>query len=111
MLCQNDHDPINPQGHELDNTRCSLKHHNHTTMLFPMHCVALFSDRTNVGIGRKYSLLKLYMLDRERANDQSHATGLRLTRTRGQKLNESEGTKDLTQPQTQDNKEDASSQF
>ena len=51
------------------------------------------------------------VLDRERANDQSHATGLRLTRTRGQKLNESEGTKDLTQSQTQDNKEDASSQF
>ena len=51
------------------------------------------------------------LLDRERANDQSHATGLRLTRTRGQKLNESEGTKDLTQSQTQDNKEDASSQF
>ena len=44
------------------------------------------------------------MLDRERANDQSHATGLRLTRTRGQKLNESEGTKDLTQSQTQDKK-------
>ena len=56
-------------------------------------------------------VLPSLLLDRERANDQSHATGLRLTRTRGQKLNESEGTKDLTQPQTQDNKEDASSQF
>ena len=60
---------------------------------------------------QKYFSTSSLLLDRERANDQSHATGLRLTRTRGQKLNESEGTKDLTQSQTQDKKEDASSQF
>ena len=51
------------------------------------------------------------VLDRERANEQSHATALRLKRNRGQKLNESERTKDLTQPQNQVEQVDPSSQF
>ena len=50
------------------------------------------------------------VLDLEHANDQSHATALQLKRNRGQKLTESEGTKDLIQAQ-QNKKEDTSRQF
>ena len=50
------------------------------------------------------------VLDRERANEQSHATALRLKRNRGQTLTESEGKKDLIQAQ-QNKEEDPSRQF
>ena len=48
------------------------------------------------------------MLDHERANEQSHATGVRLHANHGQ--TESEGKKDLIQAK-QNNETDSSRQF
>ena len=51
------------------------------------------------------------VLDPKHVNDQSHTTTLQLKQNQGQKLTESEETKDLTQPQEKDKKHHRNSHF